>query len=247
MDSLLRTVTEAGVQLGAVRKGLGAADRLRDLTSLLVDLLVARPGENVAGASAGMVRAHSLAEELRSSLDRFQRSLAVDLDRVDGELVEIRDVAHRFRLIPAQTVFPSLERSVRDAAQTLGKRVVFEASGGEVRLDANVLASLRDALMHVVRNAVAHGVETEAERVALGKSPAGQVRLEVLRRGGRVAFVCSDDGRASTSRRSEGPRWIEGSCPHPRRSPCRQTRSSRCLAPADSRRQTTSPNCREGE
>ena len=195
MDSLLRTVTEAGVQLGAVRKGLGAADRLRDLTSLLVDLLVARPGENGAGASAGMVRARSLAEELRSSLDRFQRSLAVDLDRVDGELVEIRDVAHRFRLIPAQTVFPSLERSVRDAAQTLGKRVVFEASGGEVRLDANVLASLRDALMHVVRNAVAHGVETEAERVALGKSPAGQVRLEVLRRGGRVAFVCSDDGR----------------------------------------------------
>jgi two-component system chemotaxis sensor kinase CheA len=195
MDSLLRTVTEAGVQLGAVRKGLGAADRLRDLTSLLVDLLVARPGENGAGASAGMVRAHSLAEELRLSLDRFQRSLAVDLDRVDGELVEIRDVAHRFRLIPAQTVFPSLERSVRDAAQTLGKSVVFEASGGEVRLDANVLASLRDALMHVVRNAVAHGVETEAERVALGKSPAGQVRLEVLRRGGRVAFVCSDDGR----------------------------------------------------
>src|ERR1019366_8460834 len=195
MDSLLRTVTEAGVQLGAVRKGLGAADRLRDLASLLVDLLVARPGENGAGASAGMVRAHSLAEELRSSLDRFQRSLAVDLDRVDGELVEIRDVAHRFRLIPAQTVFPSLERSVRDAAQTLGKRVVFEASGGEVRLDANVLASLRDALMHVVRNAVAHGVETEAERAALGKSPAGQVRLEVLRRGGRVAFVCSDDGR----------------------------------------------------
>jgi two-component system chemotaxis sensor kinase CheA len=195
MDSLLRTVTEAGVQLGAVRKGLGAADRLRDLASLLVDLLVARPGENGAGASAGMVRARSLAEELRSSLDRFQRSLAVDLDRVDGELVEIRDVAHRFRLIPAQTVFPSLERSVRDAAQTLGKRVVFEASGGEVRLDANVLASLRDALMHVVRNAVAHGVETEAERVALGKSPAGQVRLEVLRRGGRVAFVCSDDGR----------------------------------------------------
>jgi two-component system chemotaxis sensor kinase CheA len=195
MDSLLRTVTEAGVRLGAVRKGLGAADRLRDLASLLVDLLVARPGENGAGASAGIARARSLAEELRSSLDRFQRSLAVDLDRVDGELVEIRDVAHRFRLIPAQTVFPSLERSVRDAAQTLGKRVVFEASGGEVRLDANVLASLRDALMHVVRNAVAHGVETEAERVALGKSAAGQVRLEVVRRGGRVAVVCSDDGR----------------------------------------------------
>jgi len=195
MDSLLRTVTEAGVQLGAVRKGLGAADRLRDLTRLLLDLLAARPGENGAGASPGMIRARSIAEELRSSLGHFQRSLAVDLERVDGELAEVRDVAHRLRLIPAQTVFPSLDRSVRDAAQTLGKRVVFEASGGEVRLDASVLTSLRDALMHVVRNAVAHGVEDEAERVGLGKSPTGQVRLLVERRGGRVAFVCSDDGR----------------------------------------------------
>jgi two-component system, chemotaxis family, sensor kinase CheA len=195
MDSLLRTVTAAGVRLGAVRKGLGGTGRLRDLTSLFLDLLAARPGENGAGASPDMVRASSLAEELRSSLDHFQRSLAVDLDRVDGEIAEIREVAHRLRLIPAQTVFPSLDRSVRDAAQTLGKRVAFETSGGEVRLDANVLASLRDALMHVVRNAVAHGVETAAERVALGKSPTGQVRLEVERRGGRVAFVCRDDGR----------------------------------------------------
>ena len=200
MDSLLHTLTEAGVKLGAVRKGLGAADRLRDLTSLLLDLLAVRPGEIRAGAAAasgmrGMARARSLAEELRSRLDHFQRSLAVDLERVDGAFVEMRDVTHRLRLIPAQTVFGSLARSVRDAAQTLGKRVAFDASGGEVRLDANVLASLRDALMHVVRNAVAHGVESEAERIALAKPATGQVRLEVLRRGSRVAFVCTDDGR----------------------------------------------------
>ena len=195
MDALVRTVTEVGVQLGAVRKGLGAANRFRDLTSLLLELLGARPGESGPGASPAVVRARSIADELRSSLDQFQRSLAVDLERVDGELAEVRDVAQRLRLIPAQTVFSSLERSARDAAQTLGKHVAFEAAGGEVRLDANVLASLRDALMHVVRNAVAHGVEPEAERIARGKSPTGQVRLSVERRGGRVAFVCRDDGR----------------------------------------------------
>ena len=199
MDSLLHTLTEAGVQFGAVRKGFGAADRLRDLTSLLLNLLAVRPGENREGAAAsgiaGMARARSLAEELHSSLDQFQRSLAVDIERVDGAFVEMRDVAHRLRLIPAQTVFASLARSVRDAAQTLGKRVAFDASGGEVRLDANVLASLRDALMHVVRNAVTHGVESAAERIALNKPPTGHVRLEVLRRGSRVAFVCTDDGR----------------------------------------------------
>ncbi len=200
MDSLLQTITEAGVQLGALRKGIGDAERLHDLTSLLLDLLTVRPAENrdvaaAAPALAGMARARLLAEELRSSLDHFQRSLAVDLERVDGAFVEMRDLTQRLRLIPAQTVFASLARSVRDAAQTLGKRVSFDASGGEVRLDANVLASLRDALMHVVRNAVAHGVESEAERIALAKPPAGQLRLEVLRRGSRVAFVLTDDGR----------------------------------------------------
>ena len=197
MDLLLRMVTEAGVQLGAVRKGLSATGRLRDLANVLLDLLAARPGDNGAGSASagGLARARSIVEELRAGLDDVQRSVGVGLERVDGELTEVRDTAHRLRLIPAQTVFGSLDRSVRDAAQTLDKRVEFEASGGEVRLDANVLASVRDALMHVVRNAVAHGVESEAERAALGKSPTGRVSLKVERRGGRVAFVCSDDGR----------------------------------------------------
>ena len=198
MDSLLQTLTEASVQLGAVRKGLGAVDRLRDLNSLLLDLLAVRPRENRAAAAAsgmaGIARARSLAEDLRSGIDQFQRSLAVDLERVEGTFVEMRDVTHRLRLIPTQSVFASLALSVRDAAQTLSKRVAFDTLGGDIRLDANVLASLRDALMHVVRNAVAHGVESEAQRIALAKPAIGQVRLEVLRRGSRVVFVCTDDG-----------------------------------------------------
>jgi two-component system chemotaxis sensor kinase CheA len=199
MDSLLHTLTEAGVQLGAVRKGLRAADRLRDLTTLLLDQLTVRPGANLGGAHtssgiAGMARAQSLLEELRTSLDHFQRNLAVDLERVDRTFVEMRDITHRLRLTPVQTVFASLSRSVREAAQTLGKPVAFESTGGDIRLDANVLASLQNALMHVVRNAVAHGLESEAARIALSKPPTGHVRLEVLRRGNWVVFVCTDDG-----------------------------------------------------
>jgi two-component system chemotaxis sensor kinase CheA len=197
MDSLLHTLTEADVKLGAMRKGIGATARLRDLTSLLLDLLVVLSGEkrDEVAAASGLARARFLAEELRSGLDHFQRSLVVDLERVDGAFIEMRDVTHRLRLIPAQSVFASLSRSVRDAAQTLGKRVAFDTNGGEIRLDANVLASLRDALMHVVRNAVTHGVESEAERIVLGKPLTGQVRLEVLQRRSKVAFVCTDDGR----------------------------------------------------
>jgi len=84
MDSLLRTVTEPVCSLRRTQ-GLGAADRLRDLTSLLVDLLVARPGENgpepLRHGPRALPRGGTTVK-----LDRFQRSLAVDLDRVDGSL-----------------------------------------------------------------------------------------------------------------------------------------------------------------
>jgi two-component system chemotaxis sensor kinase CheA len=98
-------------------------------------------------------------------------------------------------LTAARTIFPALDRAVRDAAQTLGREAMFEPSGGDVRLDAGILLSLRDALGHVVRNAVAHGIEMPAQRAAAGKPAVGRIRLEVERRGSGVAFVCTDDGR----------------------------------------------------
>jgi two-component system, chemotaxis family, sensor kinase CheA len=72
---------------------------------------------------------------------------------------------------------------------------VFVATGGDVRLDSHVLGVVQGALVQAVRNAVAHGIESEAERRGARKAPAGRVTLDVSRRGARVAFVCSDDGR----------------------------------------------------
>jgi two-component system, chemotaxis family, sensor kinase CheA len=195
MDLLLRGATEAAVQLGAVRKDLGTMERLRELAGLLRTQLGGPRADKGNGSSSALLRAQSVAEELRTGLDRLQRDLSAHLEQVHGELTDARDLAYRLRLVPAQAVFSSLDRSARDAAEAIGKRVEFEASGGDVRLDANVLAALRDALLHVVRNAIAHGVESEAERVAAGKPPGGRVRLEVERRGNRVAFTCRDDGR----------------------------------------------------
>ena len=148
-------------------------------------------GVTEAGVHLGALR-KSLAA---ASGVRDLAGLLADVDRVEGELSEIRETTHRFRLIPAHTIFPALDRAVRDAAQALGKRAELETTGGEIRLDASVLASLRDPLTHVVRNAVAHGVEPEAERRAAGKPSVGRVRLVIERRGGRVAFTCRDDGR----------------------------------------------------
>ena len=107
----------------------------------------------------------------------------------------MREAAERLRLLPATLMASVLERTARDTAQAVGARVAFELIGGDVRLDADVLALIQPALVQAVRNAVAHGIEREAERMAAGKPGTGTVTIEVSRRGNRVAFICRDDGR----------------------------------------------------
>jgi two-component system chemotaxis sensor kinase CheA len=114
---------------------------------------------------------------------------------VDQELTDARDGAERLRLVPTQTLEAPLARVAREAAHTLGKRAEFGFDGGAARLDAHVLGPLRDALSHVVRNALTHGIEEPTARVALGKPAAGSVRVTIARRRERVVVTCRDDGR----------------------------------------------------
>jgi two-component system chemotaxis sensor kinase CheA len=97
--------------------------------------------------------------------------------------------------VPAASIFTGLHRAVRDTADALGRRVRFAARGGELRMDPQVLTQVSRAFRHVVRNAVTHGIEEEAARVAAGKPAEGAVVVEVERRGRRAAFRCTDDGR----------------------------------------------------
>ncbi len=106
----------------------------------------------------------------------------------------MREAAERLRLVPAVTVFTTLERTARDTARALSKQVSFDANGGDVRLDAHVLDIMQAALVQIVRNAVSHGIEPSGERVSAGKSPAGCVAVAVARRDRRIVFSCSDDG-----------------------------------------------------
>jgi two-component system chemotaxis sensor kinase CheA len=91
-------------------------------------------------------------------------------------------------------LFGKLERSARDVAATLDKQLAFEARGGDVRVDASTLELVENALVQCVRNAVAHGIEAPARRLAFGKPPAGRVAIEVRRHGRHLLFSCRDDG-----------------------------------------------------
>jgi two-component system, chemotaxis family, sensor kinase CheA len=193
LDALLEGIVEVSVQVGGLRNGLQVFQRARLLVASLSEQLRSQAAAALTAQGAGNVQ--SLAEELRSVLEAGGLELTTAVEQIDRELQQTREAAEQLRLLPASVMFTALERTARDTAQTLGKRVTFEARGGDVRLDAHVLATVHHALLQAVRNAVAHGLESEGERLRAGKAPGGTVSLEVRRRGGKIVFSCRDDGR----------------------------------------------------
>jgi two-component system chemotaxis sensor kinase CheA len=193
MDTLLDGVTEAHVQLATLARDVRKLEQMRQLADLLSDQLSSPRMRQLANGSGGRLRATS--DELAGLAASIGRSLTTGLGQLDRELRQVRETAERLRLLPVGQIFTALERTARDVALSLGKRVAFEAHGGDVRLDAPVLALVQNALVQVVRNAVAHGIEVANEREIAGKPSEGRVSLRVSRRGNQVVFRCEDDGR----------------------------------------------------
>jgi two-component system chemotaxis sensor kinase CheA len=203
MDALLGGVGAAHAHLGSLRGGVGLIDKARNLVDVLVHEVASlrrrdfTPSEPAASreTARSIEKAHSIAGELRGVVGALEQKLGNSVEQVDRELRQARDAAQRLRLVPAASMFTDLERAARDVAQMQGKRVRFDGRGGNLRLDAHVVAVAQSALHQIVRNAVAHGIESENERQAAGKTPDGRVTLEVARRDRRVVFSCRDDGR----------------------------------------------------
>jgi two-component system chemotaxis sensor kinase CheA len=189
VDELLDAVGEAHARFAPLRTGGRSLDLLTRSAEALADQL--RAGRTSGNTDVARVAAARLAAELAA----LGRRITDTADQVERELDEVRGRAERLRLVPASSIFTVLHRAVRDAADAQGKRVHFEGRGGDLRLDPQVLTLAGSALLHVVRNAVAHGIETDAARVAAGKPGEGRVLVEVERRGRYVSFRCTDNGR----------------------------------------------------
>ncbi len=133
-------------------------------------------------------------EDLSTRLLRIEEHLERGGRQLERELLQARDHAEQLRLAPASVLFGPLQRAARDAARTLGKQVQFHGSGGDVKLEAGVLNAALAALVQIIRNAVAHGIETPDERLAAGKPAAGRIDLHVVREGRQIYLRCQDDG-----------------------------------------------------
>lgn len=101
----------------------------------------------------------------------------------------------RLRMLPAENQLSGLGRMVRDISRAEGKEVEVDVRGLEVEADRTVLQRLKDPILHIARNAVSHGIETPAERLALGKRPAARVTIAASVEGARLRLRIEDDGR----------------------------------------------------
>jgi two-component system chemotaxis sensor kinase CheA len=129
-----------------------------------------------------------------------QRTKTRELQRRADEL---HQNAFRVRMTPAETVFAGFGPMVREVAHQEKKQVEFRAEGLESQADRGVLQMLKDSVMHLLRNAVSHGIESEGERVAAGKSPVGTVRLRIRSQGDRLTVAVEDDGRGISGKAVE--------------------------------------------
>jgi two-component system, chemotaxis family, sensor kinase CheA len=195
LDVLLDGVMQSTARLGALRGATDDVEAARQLAEVVATQLAPRGATVGSRHDREAQRLHALALQLRDLLRGTERRLHLGFEQVERELAQVRDAAEHVRLVPAGTMFSVLERTARDAAHVLGKQVEVIARGGELRLDANVLVTVQGALLQLVRNAVAHGIESPGARHGVGKPERGRLVIDVEKRGRRIAFRCSDDGR----------------------------------------------------
>jgi chemosensory pili system protein ChpA (sensor histidine kinase/response regulator) len=133
--------------------------------------------------------------EVLTQLDGFVR-------RVDGDIDEFTKLAHRLqdeitqaRMVPIGNLYTRLARTVRDAAKASNKHVELTLAGAETELDNNIIQHLADPLLHLVRNAVAHGIERDEERYEAGKPDQGNIAVRAYHKGNHIYVEVEDDGR----------------------------------------------------
>ncbi|HET9955046.1 MAG TPA: Hpt domain-containing protein, partial [Polyangiaceae bacterium] len=125
------------------------------------------------------------------SSQRLTQSLAL-LTRTCKEL---RRVAMSTRMVPIAATFDKMARVLRDVSRALNKPAELVVEGADTELDRNVVETLHDPLLHMIRNSIDHGLETSADRLRLGKPHAGRVTLRAYHEGGQIVVEVSDDGK----------------------------------------------------
>jgi len=159
------------------------AERLDELMDRVGELVIAQARLSQIAAATNDLNLKSVAEEI----ERLASGL--------------RDTTMGIRMVPIGTLFGRFRRLVHDLSGSLGKEVDFVTAGEETELDKTVIDRLADPLVHLIRNAVDHGLEAPEQRAKTGKAKAGRVRLSAAHTGAEVAISIVDDGAGLNAER----------------------------------------------
>ncbi len=187
-----------------VLQSLKASERHIELRRLETRLSRLRDRVREARVASGASTSGHAADlrEYADSLDaicRRMREFLVDFsdDRVRLNLIteELRQNVIELTMLPLSTVFDAFPRSVRDLARTFDKEVDLTIRGRETELDKKIIEQIAEPLVHMIRNALDHGLEAPAERIESGKPATGQLLLSAEQQGNRILVAVRDDGR----------------------------------------------------
>jgi two-component system, chemotaxis family, sensor kinase CheA len=134
-------------------------------------------------------------EEMGKLITKFKKSIDSDSSRLDLVTSALESGVKKLRLLPFSTIFNLFPRMVRDLAKTQSKEINFTIEGGDLLLDKRLLEEMKDPLMHLLRNAIDHGIETPAERQQQGKLPVATLTIRVRQTSNQSTIEILDDGR----------------------------------------------------
>jgi len=152
------------------------ADKLDQLINLVGELII-------AGANVNLIAGRAQISELQESTSKL--SMLVE---------EVRDSALQLRMVKIGATFNRFQRVVHDVSRDLGKNIVLEIAGEDTELDKTVVEKISDPLMHLVRNAMDHGIESAEQRAERGKPAQGMLRLNAFHDSGSIVITVQDDG-----------------------------------------------------
>jgi two-component system, chemotaxis family, sensor kinase CheA len=187
-EGITEAITEgpSGPGERASKDGRGAEASVRIRTDRL-DRLIDMVGE--------LVIAQAMISQDETVVKTGRQELSRKVTHAGKIVRELQDLSMSMRMVPMRATFQKMVRLARDAAHRSGKQVELALEGEDTEIDRNMVDVIADPLVHMVRNAVDHGVETPAARAAAGKPAVGRLRLAAYHAGGNVVVELEDDGK----------------------------------------------------
>lgn len=183
---------ETAIESQAQRQSKGAKITQKDGQTL--DSLELESYSDLVSANNLLMEAAADSHELVQNLQQMIRRLTDELYQQQRVQRQLSDAVLAMRLTPVSSLVPRLQRIVRETCRKTGKKAEIEIHGQHLQVDADILKGVTDPLLHLLRNAVDHGIELPEERVAAGKAETGKIMLNFTQRGNHIALSLEDDG-----------------------------------------------------